>query len=296
MAFSVPRFGNPFGFALTPWVRRLILANVVIALLGWVVGLLGAGGLLTSWFALYPERVFARPWTLLSYMFLHAGLLHLLFNMIGLFFFGPPLEERWGSPGFPRFYLVCGLGGGLLSLLLPASAATVILGASGAVLGLLLAYAMIWPDNSIYLYGILPIKAKWLVAGIVALNVLGALGGRGGGVAYLAHLGGLGAGFLYLKSPWAPSPYGGLIPARRKPRTHPWDALRGKLRRRPSALGAETATEPTRTGQPRAPVAEEAALADVDRILDKISERGIASLTEPERRRLDEVSRRYRSN
>src|SRR5512141_616914 len=102
-----------FGYSLTPWVKRLILANVIVFLVTWIAGRLGMpiGDLL----ALRPDAVLTRPWTILTYMFVHAGFLHILFNMIALFFFGPPVEERLGPTSFIKYYLVCGLGGAALS-------------------------------------------------------------------------------------------------------------------------------------------------------------------------------------
>lgn len=294
MAFPSNRYGNPFGFSLTPWVKRLLIVNVAIALVGWIVGWFFPGDLVRAWLAFRPADVLLRPWTPLTYMFVHGGLWHLLLNMLGLFFFGPPLEERWGSTGFIRFYLIAGLGGAVLSALVPG---TIVLGASGAVLGLLLAYAMAWPDNPIYIYGILPVKAKWLVAGIVVLNLVSALANRASGVAYLAHLGGLAAAFLYLKSPWAPNPYGGLAAAR--PRRTVWQTL--QRRRKPAVTGvrhasASSATNSVVSERTAARAEERELLEEVDRILEKISKSGMDSLTPPERKRLDEVSRRYRSN
>ncbi len=288
MAFSSSRFQNPFGFSVTRWVRLLLLANVAAAILGLVLSWLGLGGVLVRYFGLVPNEILWRPWTLLSYLFLHGGFWHLAANMVGLFFFGPPLEERWGSAGFIRFYLVAGLGGALLSFLTPNA---VIVGASGAVYGILLAYAMTWPDNQIYLYGVLPVKAKWLVTALILFTVFSAFNGGGSGVAHLAHLGGLATAFLYLKSPWAPSAFGTTYGARKKP------GLLERLRSaRPRVAPRERETR--RHVPPRvAPTGDDrVALADVDRILDKITETGIESLTEGERKRLDEVSRRYRTN
>jgi membrane associated rhomboid family serine protease len=287
------RFQNPFGFSLTPWVRRLLLANVVVAVLGLFLRLSGFGDVAAHYLGLVPAQVLWRPWTLVTYLFVHGGVWHLLVNMIGLFFFGPPLEERWGSAEFLRFYLVAGLGGALLSFLTPSA---MIVGASGAIFGILLAYAMAWPDNRIYLYGILPVKAKWLVTGVILFTLLGALGSPGSGVAHLAHLGGLASAFLYLKSPWAPNPFGGITGAPRERRSF-LDRVRAAPRRSARASG------PTRSPVRKTPAAaaspgtsrERELLADVDRILDKISQQGMASLTETERKRLDEVSRRYKT-
>ncbi|HEX9105567.1 MAG TPA: rhomboid family intramembrane serine protease [Longimicrobiales bacterium] len=269
-----------FGYSLTPWVKRLILANVIVFLVTWIAGRLGMpiGDLL----ALRPDAVLTRPWTILTYMFVHAGFLHILFNMIALFFFGPPVEERLGSNDFIKFYLVCGLGGAALSFLLQIfTGPSLIVGASGAIYGVMLAYAMYWPDAPIYIWGILPVKAKWMLAAFVALDLLGALGYGGAGVAHFAHLGGLGAGFLYLKS-------AGLQVA---------IATRAKKLFRPrlTVIPGSAGTGPAKPGR-RAHAEQERILDDLDRVLDKISRSGMASLTPDERKLLDDASKRFRQN
>ena len=125
-------------------------------------------------------------------MFLHGDLWHLLINMLVLFFFGPPLEARWGSQEFIRFYVICGLGGAALSFLFAPQG---IIGASAAVYGVMLAFAITWPEAPIYVWGIFPIKAKWLAAFLFALTFISAVGGADGGIAHFAHLGGLVTGF-----------------------------------------------------------------------------------------------------
>jgi hypothetical protein len=122
--------------------------------------------------------------------------------MLFLFFFGPHLESKWGSREFIRYYLVCGLGGVALSFLFVSYS---IIGASAAVYGVMLAFAMAWPNAPIYVWGIFPVKAKWLVGFFVLITFLNAFGGAGGGVAHFAHLGGFAAGFLYLKTDWRAS-------------------------------------------------------------------------------------------
>ncbi|HEX6925485.1 MAG TPA: rhomboid family intramembrane serine protease [Longimicrobiaceae bacterium] len=274
---AYPSYSNPFGFMLTPWVRRLLIANGVMFIL-----LLAFGGL-EPYLAFIPSRILTQPWTLVTYMFVHRGFLHVFFNMLVLFFFGPVLEERWGSREFLKFYLLCGLGAAALSMIFPN---TGIVGASGAVYGLMVAFAVYWPESPIHLYGIFPIKAKWLVGGLVALSVLFALSGGRSGVAHLAHLGGALTAFVYLKSRLAPSAWGQVYqsPKPAKP-SKPLFARREK-------------TESAATATPNSARTRELhrSLDDVDRILDKISRGGMASLTPEERARLEEASRKFRSN
>jgi membrane associated rhomboid family serine protease len=275
---------NPFGFSITPWVKKLLIANGVVFLLTWGIGL----QLMVAYFGFTPARILAQPWTPLTYMFVHAGFFHLFFNMLVLFFFGPPLEERWGSGQFIKFYLIAGFGGAALSFAFPQ---TPIVGASGAVYGVMMAYALYWPDNPIYIWGILPVKAKYLVGFLFVISLLSAAD-TGSGVAHMAHLGGFVAAFAYLKSPWGPSQWGarsGGTSAAGKARE-----LLGSFRRPERERSGTPARRPTPV---RRSVREENEILDeVDRILDKISEEGIGALTDEERERLAEASRRNRSN
>ncbi len=275
MAYYDRGFG--FGGLLTPMVKRLLIANVA----AFVVTLLVGTGFAVDWFAFQPTRIFLRPWGAFTYMFVHGGLGHLFVNMLVLFFFGPPLESRWGGREFLKYYVVCGLGGVALSFFfLPAA----VVGASAAMYGLMLAFAMHWPDAPIYIWGIFPVKAKWLVAFLFLLSVLSAFdGSRGGGIAHFAHLGGLVTGFLYLKGRHRPGKR-----ARRPIRT---------VRKRRLAIVPRDEEEARSAGRPRVEDAEEKALYDaVDRVLDKISAQGMSSLTSDELKLLDAMSRRHRAN
>jgi membrane associated rhomboid family serine protease len=274
------KMGNPgggggfgFGFMLTPWVKRLLIANVATFLL--LTLLLPAS--VWQYFAFVPNQLLVRPWTPLTYMFLHAGFLHLFFNMLALFFFGPPLEERWGSREFLKYYIICGLGGAVASFVFAANA--IVVGASAAVFGVMLAFAMNWPNAPIYIWGIFPVKAKWLVAILAGLSMLSAFQGARDGVAHFAHLGGFVAGFLYLK---VDAPRGQLA------------GLRKRLTRSRFTVIPGGKTGPVETRRSRRARDEDRVLDEVDRVLDKISTHGIASLSAEERKLLDDVSRRYR--
>ncbi len=269
----------PFGFVLTPWVKRLLIANVTVFFLTVVIG----PEIVFPWFAFSPSAVLTRPWGAFTYMFLHGGFGHLFWNMLILFFFGPPLESRWGSQAFLKYYFVCGLGGVALSFLFVSN---LIVGASAALYGLMLAFAMIWPNAPIYIWGIFPVKAKWMVGALFLVSVFSAFGGAGGGIAHFAHLGGLLTGFLYLKSDWRP---GGT----RKGKTTGIRVRKMAIVPREEAGQASQRQAQDQSGWSKK---EEVVLDEVDRILDKISATGMASLTEDERKVLDEVSRKHRSN
>ncbi len=273
------------GIHLTPWVKRLMIVNGVVFLLTAIIG----PGLIFDLFAFQPSRVLTRPWGVGTYMFLHADFWHLFLNMLVLLFFGPPLEDRWGSREFITFYAVCGLGGAVFSFFF---ASYTIVGASAAVYGIMLAFAMNWPEAPIYIWGIFPVKAKWLVAFLFVVSVLSALTPSGDGIAHFAHLGGLVAGFIYLKADWR-------LPAARgtKGRSRP----RFRMAIVPGAEDGHGEATAGGEGRHRSEASrsradEDALLDEVDRVLDKISAEGMSALTPEEKALLDEVSKRHRTN
>ncbi len=281
--------GFGFGFTLTPWVKRLIIANAVIFLVGTVT----SPNFFYHWFGFTPAEALTRPWGIITYMFIHGNFLHVALNMLILFFFGAPLEQKWGSADFLKFYVACGIGGALLSFIFAHSAS--IIGASAAVYGLMLAFAWNWPNAPIYVFGIFPVKAKWLVAFLFVMAFISSFGGPQDNIAHFAHLGGLAAAFLYLRF----APPGGtsnrfagssgfgqqvaIVPRKDSGATETDARKREPIHRRLMRAGG-------REGREDRP--EKELLDEVDRILDKISASGISSLTSEERKVLDEVSRR----
>ena len=143
--------------------------------------------------AAIPEVRRGQVWRLLTPVFIHFGIIHLLFNMLVLFFFGPAVEERMGARSFGLFYFTCGIGGALFSLAISLfTPVAPFVGASAAVLGVALAFAMNWPDAPVYIFPLpVPIKVKWLVGFLIVVNLWAGIVGADTGVAYLAHLGGL---------------------------------------------------------------------------------------------------------
>ncbi len=188
---------------MTPAVKALIIANVVVFLMQWLL----RSAVLEQVLGLRPEAVVERlqVWQPVTYMFLHGGLGHILFNMLALWMFGVELERMWGTRFFLKYYAICGVGAAATTMIASAIPgfhpqlyfATTI-GASGAIYGVLLAYGLYFPNRPIYIYAIFPVPAKWLVIITGAISLLMSLGG-GGGVAHTAHLGGLVVGYLYLK-------------------------------------------------------------------------------------------------
>jgi membrane associated rhomboid family serine protease len=175
---------------MTPWVRWLLVANIGFFVLQLTVPIV------TGLMAFIPAYILVRPWTLVTYMFAHDpnGFSHILFNMLGLLIFGARVEDRLGSSHFIRLYLVSGVTGAMLSFFTPFAA---IIGASGAVFGVQLAFARFWPRERIYIWGVIPVEARVLV---VLMTILALYGGArgGGGVAHFAHLGGYLGAWLYL--------------------------------------------------------------------------------------------------
>jgi membrane associated rhomboid family serine protease len=178
---------------MTKWVTIIIAANIGVYFLQKTV----PG--LTEALILVPAQVLQRPWTPFTYMFLHDpnGIGHILFNMLALYFFGPRLETLLGGARFVALYLLSGLGGAALSFL-PMYYYAPILGASGAIFGVVTAYARVWPRDRIYIYGILPIQAWWFILLMAGYSIAGGLGLVGQGIAHFGHLGGIFVGYFYM--------------------------------------------------------------------------------------------------
>ena len=176
---------------MTPWVLRLLIANIVVFVIA------QPGTMLYQLLMFVPAWVLQRPWTPVTYMFLHAGLWHILFNMLGLYFFGPRLEARIGSRDFIILYVLAGLTGAAFSFFFQFEAP--IVGASGAVFGVLLGFAHFWPHERIYIWGILPVPARMMVIGFAMLSIYSGIAGGGSNIAHFAHLGGFVGAWIYLK-------------------------------------------------------------------------------------------------
>lgn len=187
---------------ITPAIKVLIAANVAAFVITWFAPEV------MLFFGLRVADVLGslRIWQPVTYMFLHGGFGHILFNMLALWMFGVELERMWGTRFFLKYYFVCGLGAAATTAVLSFlpfaifdhlyTALTV--GASGAIYGILLAYGLYFPNRPIYIYFVFPVPAKYFVMIMGGIALLSSLGGSGG-VAHTAHLGGLVAGYLYLK-------------------------------------------------------------------------------------------------
>ena len=266
---------------LTPWVGRLIIANAVVLLLLMTVFTSPA---LQEALRFSPAEALRRPWTFATYMFVHAGLLHLVLNMFMLYVFGAAVEHRMGGRTFITYYFYCGIGAAVFSLALSGMMhVPPFVGASGAILGLGVAFAMLWPDAEMFVIPFpFPIKARTLVLGLIGLDiVLSQLTPRDG-VAHLAHVGGAAFGYLYFRLQAL---------SHRRPHSPPRAVERVVMVQSGAAEPERERRTPPPMRPRRRPDADPVA-AEVDRVLDKISQQGMSSLTAAERRFLDEVARR----
>lgn len=239
---------------MSAWVLRLIVLNVGVFLIT------VADPRLFGLLAFVPRFALLQPWTIITYQFTHAGVGHLLFNMLGLFFFGSRLEQHLGARHFLGLYFASGVAGALLSFL---NFNAPIVGASAAVFGVFFGFARYWPRERVYIWGILPVEARVLVVVMTVLALFGGLGFGGAGIAHFAHLGGFLGGWIYLR--WV----GWSSPAARFQRRAAAPAVRtGDLERWRRANREEM--HPINRGE-------------FDRVMAKLEAHGTGSLTSEER-------------
>jgi len=264
--------------AITPAVKMILIINIAVFLPCFLVPSVKQA--VFGLFSVFPVDTFMswQLWRLVTYQFLHDGVFHILLNMLILFFFGPMLEKMWGSKKFVKFYLICGACGGILYTLLvqagyitpePLSPELVqaglepwlppLVGASGAIYGMLAAGAVLYPNMRLYFLGFFPIPMKVVAIILVVMSLLGVMrGDNQGGQA--AHLAGLAAGAIYMLWPR-------------------WQ--QAKSNRKPERVKWESKINQQRTFQ-----------ADIDRILDKVHREGISSLSRKEKKMLREATKR----
>jgi membrane associated rhomboid family serine protease len=182
-------------------IKWLLISNTVVFIV-WTLGPNGFQQDVLTNLALNKVLSYKLVWQLFTYQFLHGSVFHLVFNMLALWMFGSPLETDWGTQRFMRYYLTCGVGAGLcdltLNLILGGRAPTI--GASGAIYGVLLAFGVCYPEQTVLMNFLFPIKAKYMVMIYGAIALYGSMGTLNSGVSNIAHLGGMAVGFIYLKS------------------------------------------------------------------------------------------------
>jgi membrane associated rhomboid family serine protease len=289
---------------LTAAVQALIAINLAVAFLS-VVGVLPYTDL-AAWLGFDLASLPSRWWTPITYMFIHVGVWHVLANMYGLYLFGPRLEQAWGSKKFAWFYLFCGLGGVVFQMLFIRTGGLV--GASAAVFGVMTAYAMQWPDDEAYLLFIVPMRVRTLVVGLFVFNlVMGIVAtGDGGGtnIAYFAHVGGVIAAYAYMRMAASTGidqvrqRVASLPDADEPPRAIPRNMPRRERGDEVDDIVAKSKAIAAKRAVTLAPPSRrrEAKADELNRVLDKISDSGIESLTGDERKILEEMSRRLRGS
>ena len=192
------RYRFSFGYGLTPVIKKLIILMAALFFLQGVVS-----SEITFYLGLVPLLVWKKffLWQLVTYIFLHGGISHILFNLLALWMFGGELESYWGSGKFLRYFLFCGIGAGLCTVVFSPYQFIPVVGASGAIYGILLAFGWLFPNRLIYVYFLVPIPAKYFVIIFGLIELYASTQGTGGGVAHLTHLGGLIFGILYMAYP-----------------------------------------------------------------------------------------------
>ena len=253
----------------TDAIRTIVLVNVAVYILQ---SLSGKEDVFFRLFGLVPSSFLSELmiWQPFTYMFFHApfyssvGISHILLNMLGLWVFGRELEQTWGKNNFLKYYFVTGIGSGLVTFLFQINSDSPVIGASGAVYGVLLAYGLSYPNRMLYIWGIIPVKSLWLVIIMGAIAFFGLLG-NADGISHVTHISGMVIGYFMLNKKWR------------------WRELLFKIRKKTIEFQVQRHEEK---------VAKNIMLKkDIDLILDKIQKEGFSSLTSKEKNKLYESSK-----
>ena len=267
MAYHERSYRIGFGGGLTQIVKYLLIINIAIFFLQ----SLGLDKIFVQLLALNPQLALLKfhIWQFLTYMFLHGGVIHIFFNMLFLWIFGCEVERTLGSKEFLKYYLVCGVGAGIIHQIFNLNSSIPMLGASGAIFGVMVAFAILFPERviTLLLFFVLPVqlKAKYLVMIFIGIELL--FFTSQDGISHFAHLGGAAIGFLYLKLDWRLDFIGNWIRQQRD---------------------SKHAVTKLKRNQAMHEIRER-----VDEILDKINEVGYDQLSEAEKRILQEASQKY---
>lgn len=270
--YSNLNFGafNPSGRRPLPTgVKYLLIVNGAMYLL-----LMLFGRELTVLLGLTPIRVLQdlSVYQLFTYMFLHStsSIFHILFNMLMLWMFGTEIEYTWGTRQFLKYYFLTGIAGGIFTIMFLPNSPAVTIGASAAIYGLLVAYAVMFPNRMILVFFLIPMRVKYAVLIFVGIEFLASMGGSSDGVAHLAHLGGAAVGFIYLKLDWRLRNIFRYLSPKRA-----FDSLRYRGKSRKMNKNRQETEE---------------IMKRVDHILDKINDVGIENISEEERQFLGSAS------
>lgn len=313
---------RPAGFGkfsfFPPVIKNLIIINVavfLIEMLGRQVTLgngLSVYEVIVKYFALLPlggitlrngigEIIHWNfyPWQLITYQFMHGGFWHIALNMFFLWMFGIEVENLWGSKKFLTFYLMCGIAAGISQLIFPPllnESVGYTIGASGGIFGVLIAFAMLFPERYLYVWFLIPVKAKYLIAFFVVLEFF-SINSPGSDIAHLAHLGGALAGFIYmLYEKKRGRAYGNYFSGGSSSSSMKEDIL-GKVRgvsdmfKKKDKKVEDAKFFEVKDGNKKE---EEITQKEIDEILDKISQSGYQNLTEREKKILFEASKKIK--
>ena len=257
---------NPLSPSLfTDAIKFIILINFLIFILQYLSGMEDE---LFTIFGIVPSKTFGELmlWQPFTYLFFHGGIWHVLINMFVLWMFGSELEKFWGKKEFLRFFFITGIGSGLITILFSLSSTNPVVGASGAIYGVLLAYGLLFPNRLVYLYFLIPIKVKYLVILIGAIAFFSSLNPGNSNISHLTHLSGMVIGFIYLRS------------------SINWNTINHFVIHRKDEI--------KRHYEDKKNEKREALKLQVDAILDKINDVGYDNLSESEREFLFKASKK----
>jgi membrane associated rhomboid family serine protease len=254
---------TPPSLTIRGGVKILLIINTIVFIL---TELSGQKSSLFISFGLVPSMVWSqlKIWQLFTYLFIHGGFFHIFFNMFVLWMFGKDLEQEWGKKDFLVFYFICGTGAGLITTLLGLNSFIPIVGASGAIYGLLVAYGFTYPNRLVYLYGLFPLKVKHMVMGLGVIAFFASLSASQSNVSHITHLSGMIIGLILIRFNLR------------------WSGVKiWYCRYRLNNLKRKTSEKNEK---------EKVMKQKVDEILDKLNSSGWKSLTEQEERYLKHAS------
>jgi len=258
-------------FRFSGAIKNIIIANVVVFLIMYIFR---TERFFLYYFGLVPRLVWSKGyiWQLFTYMFIHGGFAHIFWNMFVLWMFGMELEATWGSREFYKYYFLTGTASGIITFLFSLNSGIPVVGASGAIYAVLVAFALIYPNRLIYFYFLIPIKAKYFVLIMGVITFISSFSAGASQISHLTHLGGLVVGFLYLRRSFIFRKMNIRLPRIRF--SNPFNNFVRKAKKPP----VQPPDNKYNTDQ--------TLREEVDRLLDKINRQGYQSLTEQERQTL----------
>jgi len=311
---------KPSGFGgfsfFPPVIKNLLIINGVVFLIQVFGEQISTGTgytfsqIITKYFALIPVEGFLAgsygnqpiiwsfyPWQLITYQFLHGGFSHIFFNMFALWMFGMEIENMWGSKKFLYFYLLCGVVAGICHMFISplfSDIAAPTLGASGAIFGVMTAFALLFPNRYIFLYFFIPIKAKYLITFLIVLEVM-LVDSAHSTIAHLAHLGGALAAFIYvIMDPHSQSEIKYIFKKSSYQTSKPFNPLGGFKERFKKKESGNSRIEEAKYYEIKDETNTKISQEEIDKILDKISRSGYQNLSEKEKKILFEASKKMK--